>query len=184
MFNVYVDSDSFPRELLSIVLRRLVKEYDYIYEAVFVSDRVIPDVRDTSEALTHTLREKAKEEGITDKLELRKIKSRIRQIVVSSGMNSADDRIVEIASLPGFCITHDIPLASRLAEKGFSVLDDRGHIYTKDNVGERLSNRNFYTELREMGIQSEKTKRMTGADINAFAASFDSLISAFKASGS
>jgi hypothetical protein len=34
-----------------------------------------------------------------------------------------------------------------------------------------------------MGIQSEKTKRMTGADINAFAASFDSLISAFKGSG-
>ena len=184
MFNVYVDSDSFPRELLSIVLRRFVKEYDYISDAVFVSDRVLPDVRDTSEALTHTLREKAKTEGITDKLELRKIKSRIRQIVVPSGMNSADDRIVEIATLPGFCITHDIPLASRLAENGFSVLDDRGHVYTKDNVGERLSSRNFYTELREMGIQSEKTKRMTSADINAFAASFDSLISAFKVSGS
>jgi len=179
MFNVYVDADSFPRELLSIVLRRLVKESVSIGEAVFVSDRVIPAVRDTAEAHTHALREEAKEKGITDKTELRKIRSRISQEVVASGMNSADDRIVEVASLPGFCITHDIPLSSRLCSLGFSVIDDRGHIYTSDNVGERLSSRNFYTELREMGIQSEKTKRLTTADINAFSSAFDTLVSSF-----
>ena len=179
MFNVYVDADSFPRELLSIVLKRLVKESAFLGEAVFVSDRVIPAVRDTVESHTHALREEAKVKGITDKAELRKIRSRITQEIVASGMNSADDRIVEIASLPGFCITHDIPLSSRLCSLGFSVIDDRGHIYTSDNVGERLSSRNFYTELREMGIQSEKTKRLTTADINAFSSAFDTLVSSF-----
>ena len=187
MFNVYIDSDSFPKELLSIVLRRLVKEHASIGEAVFVSDRVLPDVRDTVEAHTHALREEAKANGIIDRTELRKIRSRISQTVVPTGANSADDRIVEMATLPGFCITHDVPLSSRLCEKGFSVIDDRGHIYTKENVGERLSSRNFYTELRECGIQSEKTKRMTGADINAFSSAFDTLVSDFvkkeKASG-
>lgn len=179
MFNVYVDADSFPRELLSIVLKRLVKESAFLGEAVFVSDRVIPAVRDAAESHTHALREEAKGKGITDKAELRKIRSRISQEIVTSGMNSADDRIVEIASLPGFCITHDIPLSSRLCSLGFCVIDDRGHIYTSDNVGERLSSRNFYTELREMGIQSEKTKRMTTADINAFSSAFDTLVSSF-----
>lgn len=179
MFNIYVDADSFPGELLSIVLRRIVKESSSVGKAVFVSDRVIPAVRDALEAHTHALREEAKGKGVTERTELRKIKSVISEEVVPSGMNSADDRIVEIASLPGFCITHDIPLSSRLCALGFSVIDDRGHIYTKDNVGERLSSRNFFTELREMGIQSEKTKRLTGADINAFSSSFDSLVSSF-----
>ncbi len=179
MFNVYIDSDSFPSQLLSIVLKRLVKEHAFIGEAVFVSDRVLPDVRDTVEAHTHALREEAKARGITDRTEIRKIRSRISQTVVPTGANSADDRIVEIASLPGFCITHDVPLSSRLCEKGFCVIDDRGHIYTKENVGERLSSRDFYTRLREWGIQSEKTKRMTASDINAFSASFDSLVSDF-----
>lgn len=179
MFNVYVDADSFPRELLSIVLKRLIKESEHVSRAVFVSDRVVPAVRDTAEAHTHALREEAKKNGITDKAELRKITSMIVQEIVPSAMNSADDRIVEIASLPGFCITHDVPLSSRLCALGFSVIDDRGHIYTSENIGERLSSRNFYTELRECGIQSEKTKRMTASDINAFASSFDSIVSSF-----
>lgn len=180
MFNVYVDADSFPRELLSIVLRRLIKEYKYINQAVFVSDRVIPLVRDTVEKHTHELREERKDE--LEKDELRKIKSNISYIVVPSGQDSADNKIVEIAVSPALAITHDVPLSSRLVEKGITVIDDRGHVYTEENVNERLSERNFNTELRECGLESGKTKRMTEKDINAFSSSFDSIITKLKRS--
>ncbi len=180
MFNVYVDADSFPRELLSIVLKRLIKESGYITSAVFVSDRVIPLVRETVENHTHALREERKDE--LDKLELRKIKSNISYIVVPSGQDSADDKIVEIALSPALAITHDVPLSSRLCEKGITVIDDRGHIYTKENVKERLSERNWNTELRECGLESLKTKRMTDRDINAFSSAFDSVINQLKRS--
>lgn len=180
MFNVYVDADSFPRELLSVVLKRLLKEYKYINQAVFVSDRVIPLVRQTVETHTHALREERREE--LEKEELRKIKSNISYIVVPSGENSADDKIVEIAISPALAITHDVPLSFRLCEKGISVLDDRGHIYTEENVRERLSERNFNTLLRECGFESEKTKRMTEGDRNAFSSAFDSVINQLKRS--
>ncbi len=180
MFNVYVDADSFPRELLSIVLRRLIKESEYINEAVFVSDRVIPQVRETIQNHTHELREAKKD--VVDKEQLRKIKSNISYIVVPQGENSADDKIVEIASIPAIAITHDVPLSFRLSLKGITVIDDRGHIYTEENVKERLSMRNFNTSLRECGLESDKTKRMTAKDINAFSSSFDSLITKLKRS--
>ena len=73
MFNIYVDADSFPRELVQIVLKRALKEYSYIGEIVFVSDRVIAEVRNTSEHHTALLRE-----GIIDKEERRKVKSNIK----------------------------------------------------------------------------------------------------------
>lgn len=178
MFNVYVDADSFPVTLMNIVLKRLVKESPFIGEAVFVSDRVIPSVRETIESHTHLLRE---ENGSTlDKAERRKIKSNIRYIVVPSGTDSADDMIFSIASLPGFAITHDVPLSYRLTTKGLSVIDDRGHIYTEENVRARLSERNINTSLREWGIFSEKTRPLTPGDINTFSASFDSLINQMK----
>lgn len=178
MFNVYVDADSFPSVLMDIVLRRIVKEYPFILDAVFVSDRVIPRVRETVENHTHSLREEKKD--TLDKAELRKIKSRIRYIVVPSGTDSADNMICSLASLPGFALTHDVPLSLRLVGKGLVVLDDRGHIYTKENIRERFSERNFNTELREWGIFSEKTRPLTPGDINAFSSSFDSVINRMK----
>lgn len=163
---------------MNMVLRRLVKESGEIGEAVFVSDRVIPQVREQIENHTHLLREEKKE--LLPCEELRKIKSNIRYVVVPSSPDGADDELVALSSSPGFAITHDVPLSARLTEKGLVVIDDRGHIYTSENVRERLSERNFNTEMREYGIESGRTKRLTPGDINSFASSFDTLIHDFK----
>lgn len=176
MFSVYVDADSFPGVLLDIVIRRIVKEDEKIEKAVFVSDRVVPAVRDAVEQNTHRKREEARKRGVTDPLLLRKIRSRMSYVVVPSGPDSADNAIFDMAAAPALCLTHDIPLASRLAAKGITVIDDRGHIYTSDNVGERLSSRNFFTYMRECGIMSERTQPLKSSDVNAFASSFDSVI--------
>lgn len=99
-------------------------------------------------------------------------------VIVKPGMDSADDWIVENASLPALAITHDIPLASRLVEKGLIVLDDRGKTYTRENMAQRLSVRNAMTEFREMGLFAEKHERMGNKQIKAFSDAFDSLLTA------
>ena len=56
-------------------------------------------------------------------------------VIVETDSDSADDEIVNLAQeeiLPSL----DIPLIDRLAEKGVLVLDDRGNIFTKENIKE------------------------------------------------
>ncbi len=95
---------------------------------------------------------------------------------MEKGDDSADDWIVDHAEPPAIAITHDIPLAGRLVEKGITVLDDRGNTYTKENMAERLSIRNTMTEFRELGIFSEQHSRMNGKQTKAFSDSFDALL--------
>jgi len=86
---------------------------------------------------------------------------------------AADNKIVELA-LPGdFALTRDIPLASRLVEKEIIVIDDRGQIYTKENIKERLSIRNFILELTENGFRTMGSATYGKKELKAFADSFD-----------
>ena len=177
MFNIYIDADSLPKTHRAIVLKRIVKESIYIGECVFASDRELADVRDVREALTASLRLPYKDK--LDKSELRKIKTNISMVVVPVGANSADNYLVENSKTPGFAITHDVPLSNRLVDKGIVVLDDRGKVYTKENIRERLSERNFMTSLREMGFESDKSKAFDQRTINEFSSSFDSLFNKY-----
>ena len=175
MFKVYIDADSLPKTHRKIVLNRVIKEN---LETYFVADRDLSDVAEAYAQHTSSLRAPFKDK--LDKAELRKIKSSINMIIVDKGTDSADNKLVEIASSPSIAITHDIPLAMRLLEKGVSVIDDRGHEYTLANIKERLSMRSVMASFREMGIYDEKTKRFDDKTINAFANSFDILIERYK----
>ncbi len=75
-------------------------------------------------------------------------------VSVTSGYNDADDKIVEIVCEGDLVITADIPLASRVIEKGAVALDPRGQLYTEENVGSRLSVRDFMEELRDCGVNT------------------------------
>jgi uncharacterized protein len=73
---------------------------------------------------------------------------------VTAGMDVADAFIVE-ASAPGdLCVTADIPLAARLVDKGLTVIDPRGALYSAESIGERLSMRDFMAGLRGTGVQT------------------------------
>lgn len=178
MFNIYIDADSLPKAHRAIILKRIVKESVYIGECVFALDRELSDVRDARDSHTAALRLPYRDK--LDKLELRKIKSNIKMVVVPTGANSADDYLVENSSLPGFAITHDVPLSNRLVEKGLVVLDDRGGVFTSENIKERLSGRNFMTSLREMGFESDKNKSFDQRTINEFASALDSIFYKYK----
>lgn len=89
------------------------------------------------------------------------------------GQDAADNHIVECSSPGDLAITRDVPLASRLVEKGITTLNDRGTVYTVENIREKLSTRNFLVSLAADGLQSERTGSYGPKDLKGFADRFD-----------
>ena len=94
-------------------------------------------------------------------------------IICPLEQDAADDYIVNNASLNDLVITRDIPLADRLVEKEITTINDRGLLFTTENIKEKLSLRNFNKELYENGIISEKMSTFSKKDVNNFANCFD-----------
>ena len=172
-FDIWVDADSVPRNLRQMILKASSRIRARCF---FVADRELPDVKAYIADDTFSLREQARQNGQTDSLELRKIKSSVSMVVVPSGENSADDYMVDRASAESLCITHDIPLASRLLEKGCTVIDDRGAEYTASDIRARLGDRLVNQELRSWGVFSEQQGRMGQNVQKAFADNLDRTI--------
>lgn len=99
-----------------------------------------------------------------------------QMIVTEAGSQAADQYILSFCCRGDIAITRDIPLAYDLVHAGLIVLNDRGTVYTPDNVGERLSVRNFMYDLRSLGIQPERTDRFGKKDIQKFAGSLDRVL--------
>lgn len=164
MLTLYVDADSCPKPLRAIILKAVMKRS---LRAYFVADRPLKDVQLSYEEHTAELRE-----GI-EKEERLQIKSPITMVVVEPGSDSADQWIVDHSSEGALAITRDIILADRLVSNGLTVLDDRGGVFTKENIAERLSIRNMMTSLREAGVFAEKHKPMSAKEIREFSSAFD-----------
>jgi uncharacterized protein YaiI (UPF0178 family) len=89
------------------------------------------------------------------------------------GEGAADNRIVELARPGDLVVTRDIPLAERLVEAGILVLDDRGRVYTAENIRERRSLRDFMVGLAESGLGMERSPTYGKKELKAFAGSLD-----------
>ena len=99
------------------------------------------------------------------------------QMIVCPALHgSADDRLTELAEKGDLAVTRDIPLAERLLEAGASVLDDRGRIFDKENIREKLSLRNFTVGLAENGYEFERNAVYGKRELKTFADSFDKLL--------
>lgn len=97
----------------------------------------------------------------------------ISAVRVAGGPDVADDHIAEEASPGDLAVTADIPLAARLVEKGVITLDPRGEEYTRENIGERLSIRDFMDGLRSTGVETGGPSAWGQKEKQAFAAAFD-----------
>jgi uncharacterized protein YaiI (UPF0178 family) len=97
----------------------------------------------------------------------------ISTILVPSGMNVADRRIVELAVPGDLVVTADIPLAAQVVAKGAQALDPRGELFTEANVGERLAVRNLLDELRGGGLVAGGPSNFSARDKQAFANQLD-----------
>lgn len=96
--------------------------------------------------------------------------------VCPAGEGAADDRIAELARPGDLVVTRDIPLASRLVETAIPVIDDRGQVYTKENIREKLSLRDFKVGLADNGLGVERTASYGKRELKNFADTLDRLL--------
>ena len=97
-------------------------------------------------------------------------------LTVPSGLNVADEKIVELLDPGDLVITADIPLAAHVVNKGGTALDPRGELYTDENIGERLTMRNLMDELRGGGMVGGGPAPFSGNDRQAFANQLDRIL--------
>ena len=97
----------------------------------------------------------------------------VGSLVVGSGFDVADDKIVELMQAGDLVITADIPLAAAAIEKSGHALNPRGEFYTADNIKERLAVRNMLDELRSCGVETGGPAAFSACDKQAFANHLD-----------
>ncbi len=96
-----------------------------------------------------------------------------KMIIADATPDAADNIIVETIKPNDIAITRDIPLANRLVEKQITVINDRGTLFTKENIREKLSIRNFNKTLFDNGLISEKNSSFGKKEANLFANCLD-----------
>ena len=95
---------------------------------------------------------------------------------VDGGPDVADRYIAVHSELGDVCVTADIPLAAILVPKGVIVIDPRGIEYTDENIGERLTVRDFMEGLRGSGVETGGPKAYGPRDKQAFAGALDRVL--------
>jgi uncharacterized protein YaiI (UPF0178 family) len=98
---------------------------------------------------------------------------KVSSVVVPAGADSADAHISERAEPGDLVITRDIPLAAELVEKNVRVINDRGDVFTAENIRERLSVRNFMKDLRDSGLFESSSGGFGPREIRLFSDAFD-----------
>ena len=99
----------------------------------------------------------------------------VRIIVVPAGADIADDWIVEHAQANDIVLTADIPLASRVIDKGCHVLGFTGRPFTPASIGMALAMRDLNQHLRETGESKGYNPGFRPADRSAFLSALDTL---------
>ena len=97
----------------------------------------------------------------------------IRRITVRDGADIADDRIVELMRPCDIVITGDIPLASRVVDKGGIAIGTRGELYDDVSVRERLASRDLMEQFRAAGVETSGPKPLGSKDVQSFANQLD-----------
>lgn len=100
----------------------------------------------------------------------------VTAVRVEGGPDVADDHIAEHAEPGDLVVTADIPLAARLVEKGVATIDPRGTEYSTENIGERLSVRDFMDQLRFTGVDTGGPAAYGPKEKRTFASTFDRVL--------
>ena len=87
------------------------------------------------------------------------------------------DRYIAVEAEPGdVAVTADVPLAASLVAKGVLVIDPRGVELTTENIGERLTVRDFMEGLRGAGVETGGPKAYGPREKQAFASALDRVL--------
>lgn len=105
----------------------------------------------------------------------------IQMIRVGGGFDVADDYIVQHMLAGDLAITGDIPLAAKIIERQGHVINPRGQVYDRNNIGEKLAMRNFMEEMRDAGQAFGGAAAMSNKDVQNFANALDRLLQVLQA---
>ena len=72
----------------------------------------------------------------------------VRLVIVDLGADNADKYIADPVSQDDIVVTNDIPLAARVIDKGAYALRHNGSLFTGDNIGLQLANRDLMADMR------------------------------------
>jgi uncharacterized protein YaiI (UPF0178 family) len=95
---------------------------------------------------------------------------------IGTDPEAVDIHIIENALAGDVAVTQDIPLASALIHKGAVVISTRGELFTEENIGGRLSIRNFMQGLREGGNITPGPREFRNKDRQRFADALDRVL--------
>ena len=97
-------------------------------------------------------------------------------VICNKEKDAADNHIFENARIPDIVITNDILFASRLVSSGMCAINDRGTVFTPENVRERLSTRDFDMQLAQIGLVKHFHEGYDKKKFAKFAETFDRIL--------
>jgi uncharacterized protein YaiI (UPF0178 family) len=107
----------------------------------------------------------------------------IERVVVSAGMDKADDFIAERAAKGVIVITADVPLAARAVRAGAAVIAPNGKAFSESSIGMTLATRNLMDQLRSAGAVTGGPRPFSPQDRSTFLGSLDREIVRLKRAG-
>jgi len=149
---ILVDADSCPRAAREMILRFSTR---LGIKSVFAANHPIPGLPEPVESQ----KQAALEAAILE--------------LCPPGEGAADKRIIELAKKGDLAITRDLPLAEQLVDAGVTVLDDRGRAFTKENIRECRSIRDFTVGLANNGMDFDRTPSYGKKELSSLANSLD-----------
>ena len=99
-----------------------------------------------------------------------------RMVVCGAEKDAADSYILEHAEGADIVITKDIVFADRLVARGICVINDRGTVFTAENVKKRLSERDFNLQLSQAGLVQHFHEGYDKKKFAEFAGTFDKIL--------
>ena len=103
-------------------------------------------------------------------------KATYEMIICPAEKDAADNYILEHCSQNDIVITRDLLFAQKLIEKQVTVINDRGTVFSKENIGPLLTEREYNLQLAEMGLVKHFNEGYDKKKFSAFANCFDKIV--------
>lgn len=94
-------------------------------------------------------------------------------IICPAQSQAADNWILQNAALGDIIITRDLPLAKALTDKGFLTINDKGKIFTKENLVRALKERELSLQMSQLGLGTKKKNSYGQKEFELFAKTFN-----------
>lgn len=103
-------------------------------------------------------------------------KNNFKMILAENTKDSADNIIFENTTEKDIAITRDILLAERLVQKNIKTINDRGTCFSKENIKEKVEERNYDFNLAQLGFSGSKEKNYGTKELEKFKECFEKIL--------